>query len=355
MRLLALLAVLWVCCSCGEQAPVPTPSTALKEPPPSPSATWPWPQAEKTEPHPGMTRWHDVSAEDGTKLDLLRFDFKENSHLRFGLYDQDEDDAKPFDNTADYFPRGVGVVARDLNAGGEGKVVAAWNGLFFAYDRGPGSPPNGFAKHIGPVVLRGKVYHNVGQHRWTFGVKLDDGRPVFKALYKPSRQNLAGEFDFAADGAQCLIREGKPLRLPPLSQEGEETPNDVGRILYVDFMKTSRVSIGWSRDNRYLYLLVVEEPDNETGSKIALKHGGVSTGGWALADLQRFWVKFGVWGAVNSDGGSVAQLLTLREDGKYELMPPAILPSRERMVLDSDLTNAPAGGSLLTFYISDRK
>ena len=61
-------------------------------------ARWPWPQAVQDTPHPGVTHWLDTSSPDGTMLDFFDFDFGKNPHLRFEIYDQDEDDTHPFDD-----------------------------------------------------------------------------------------------------------------------------------------------------------------------------------------------------------------------------------------------------------------
>src|SRR5437763_4034906 len=74
---------------------------------PSPLATWPWPRAARDTPDAGVTHWLDRSSQDGTVLDLLQFDFTANPRLRLELYDQDEDDPVPFDNSVDYWARGI--------------------------------------------------------------------------------------------------------------------------------------------------------------------------------------------------------------------------------------------------------
>ena len=273
------------------------------------------------------------------------------------MYDQDEDDANPFDDQADYVPRGVGHVVEHLNKRTNERVIAAWNGLFFAYDRSPGSPAQGWARHIGPNVIRGKVRFNVGRHRWTFGVKKVAGKPDFRAIFQPTIPQLNGTFDYAADGAQLLIKDGASLRIQPF-EESLKGPRpvdsvlDAGAIPGVDWMRTSRTSMAWSKDGRYFWLLVVMESDHEVGSKLASKYGGEDRGGWTLSDLQRFWHKVGVWGAVNSDGGVVTQLATISPNGGYVLLPPLQAGLRGRIHLD-DLSKAPSGGSLMTFYVSD--
>lgn len=344
--------------SCSSRV-APKPTVRLDAP--APSAVWPWLKAEKTNLRQGVTRWFDKSPDDGTTLELIEFDFAQNPKLRFEIYDQDEDDATPFDNRADYYPNGVGQVTKHLNGIGRGPVIAAWNGLFFAYDRSQGGP-NGIARHIGPNILDGKLRYNVGVHRWTFGVKIKAGKPRFKAIHRPDKRTMAQEFDFAAVGAQLLVREGKPLRLqpypnpgdPPLPQPVPSTPEVAGHIPLVDHMRTSRTSMGWSKDSTKLWLLVVNEPDHELGSKLAVKYGRPDTGGWMLADLQRFWFAFGAWGAVNSDGGVVTQLVFLRSDGKYEMLPPRISSPNERLVFGPNFKDAPEGGTLMTFYVREK-
>jgi hypothetical protein len=318
-------------------------------------AVWPWPQAVVTHPHKGVARWSDASAQDGTVVELIRFDFRANPQLRFELYDQDEDDAVPFDNHADYYPRGVGQIVKHLNEK-RGEVVAAWNGPFFGYDRRPG-PPQGLAVHVSPVVLAGQARYNVGSVRWAFGVKGKE----FTTIHQPDMKEMQGAFDYGAGGLQCLVRDGKPLQLQPFPTVGDKpllqpvpsTPDDAGHIPYVDHMRTSRTSMGWSKDSRYLYLLVVDAPGTETGSRLAVKYGGPVGAGWTLTDLQRFWLKLGVWGAVNNDGGSVTQFALKLPDGRYELMPPQIAAPRKRLYLGGDFAGAPAGGTLMTWYVAE--
>src|SRR5437868_1322809 len=80
----------------------------------SPLATWPWPHAVRDALHPGVTHWRDASSPDGTLLELFDFDFSVNSHLRLEIFDQDENDAVPFDNRAKFWNQGVGQIAHQL-------------------------------------------------------------------------------------------------------------------------------------------------------------------------------------------------------------------------------------------------
>jgi len=324
----------------------------------SPHAAWPWRQAQKLTPYPGVTQWTDTTL-DGTALYLLDFDFAANPKLRLELYDQDEDDDKPLDNNVAYWPRGVGQVARDLNAGGRGEVVAAWNGSFF--NPGARDPATGkqVGRHVAAVVLNGKVHANVGLARWTAGVQYRDGTPIFKTLHQPDRNTLAREFDFAAGAAQCLVREGKALKLQPYPERGEKplkqpvpsTPEDAGHIPTVDHIKTSRTSMGWSRDNTHLFLLIVQEQDDEFSSIEAFQQRRAGIGGWTAADLRQFWLALGAWDAVNLDGGVVTQMTCLREDGDYLLIPPAWASKERKIICPPTFANAPSGGTLMYFYV----
>lgn len=331
---------------CG---PKPIPRVAR-----SPLTVWPWPRAVKEMPRPGVTLYTDRSSSIGDTLYLFDFDFAANPNLRLELYDQDEDDAKPFDNHVDFWPRGVGQATRHLNDHGRGRVLAAWNGTFF----NSGGQAGGIANHVAPVVLNGKVYFNVGNIRWTVGVKYQDGKPVFHTLHQPDRKAHTAEFTYAAAATQCLIRNGAPLRLEPSPgvkklRPVPSTPQEAGFVPGVNEIKTSRTSMAWSRDNRHFYLLIVKEPDNETVSFEARVTPRSDDGGWTVADLQHFWQAFGAWGAVNLDGGDVTQLTALRKDGKYLLVPAAWGSQKLEMTYNAHFRGAPQGGTMMYFYVRD--
>ena len=347
MRNSCLVGVLLLILGCAKagSAPVQTsPPPAVED-----SAIWPWPGAHETVPFPHVKRFFATFPKDGTKLELFQFDFAKNRNLRFEIYDQDQDDSTPFDDKADYYPNGVGQVTKHLNETGHGRVLLAWNGLFFGYRNVPNGPQHGWATHIGPVVLKGRMHYNVGQHRWTFGVKYGPHRqPQFKVAYLPDVHSLASRFDFAADGAECLLLNGKPLRL------NTDGPEAAGAIAMVDEIKTSRTSIGWSKDSRYLWVLIVDEPDSETASVNALRRGLPQTGGWSVSDLQRFWVRFGAYNAINSDGGSETQRTWLLPNGSYDLLAPQLSKGPRHVVLAPGFKSAPDDGSLMTFFVSER-
>jgi hypothetical protein len=352
---------------------------------PAPLATWPWPHATITHPYPGVTYWTDRSSPDGTVVRLVEFDFDQRPGLRFAIYDQDQDDSIPNDDTVDYWPMGVAQATSHLNTVGKGVVIAACNGLFFDTD-GSLYPPNGAAHHVAATVRNGVVHYNVGNHRWTFGVKYGaHDAPAFALDHMPDRMTLIRDFTFASGGAQCLIHDGKPLALRPFPGPDElpekqpvpSTPAEVGHIPVVDHIKTSRVSFGWTRDSRRLYLLFIRQGGTEGGSIQAFRMRGMGShaearsrmlaqGGWDVADEQRFWEKLGIWDAINSDGGEVAQLALIDPDGRYDVyparwaspveeIPDQILGGTPSLHLPSarSLPPLPTGGSLMYFYIYD--
>jgi hypothetical protein len=333
---------------------------------PAELAQWPWPEAVKTVTRPGVTHWQSRQ-HDGTVVELLRFDFAANSQLRFELFDQDAVDEKPWDNYVRYNARGVGRATAELNEqfAPHGRVVAAWNGIFFGYHDGP-TNPYGRAFHVAPVVIDGKVHHWGSNHRWSFGVKYNAGKPTFRVLFLPDAAAMQRAFDYGGGSVQCLLRDGKTLRLQPFPRAGDKPlPQPVksavaeaGHIPIFDHMRTCRASLGWSKDSRQLFVLFVKEPDNETGSIMALQYGLPIGGGWTVADVQRFWLSMqktaGVWNAINSDAGNVLQYTLLRPDGKYDLVPArGAWTTYERRTFEPDFKGAPGGGALMYFYVRE--
>ena len=69
-----------------------------------------------------------------------------------------------------------------------------------------------------------------------------------------------------------------------------------------------------------------------------------------MSDEQRFWLAHGAWGAINSDGGDVAQLAFMQPGGDYLLLPPM---TQQRLTFTPDFSDAPQHGALLYFYIRD--
>lgn len=242
-------------------------------------------------------------------------------------------------------------------------MVACWNGLFFGYRDGSANP-KGHAFQLSPVVINRK-FHSTNLHfRWTFGGEYSNGAPTFKVAHLPSQKTLES-FDWAAGSVQCLVLDGKPLRLQPFPRKGDapikqpvaSTPQNVGHIPIFDHMQTCRASIAWSRDDRKLWVLWVKEPDSEISSAIAMRHGAPTSGGWTVADLQRFWMSMksaGVDSAVNSDAGDVFQATLLRADSNYDLIPPGwAARAYLKKTFAPDFKNAPQGSALMYFYVRD--
>lgn len=326
-------------------------------------AIWPWPQAKPQTTARGVTHWL-ARQKDGTTCDLMRFDFAANPRLEFGLYSQDQDDAKPWDNIVEWWPMGVGQATKHLNESGKGSIVAAWNGPFFGYyhQKKPGR-----AFHLAPVVIDGTVHHNTANHRWTLGWNNTPGGPQLQTAHLAKRPQLEG-FDFASGTVQNLIRDGKSLELRVFPKPGEafpkqpvaSTPQEAGHIPFFDHAKFSRASIAWSKNGKQLWMILVREPKGEDeGTSInKLLSGQTQSGGWSVADLQRFWqglmARGLVWNAINSDAGDVGQLAFRLQNGKYELIPPRNASPFERKTFDSNFQNAPQGGALMYFWVRER-
>ncbi len=305
------------------------------------SAQWPWEKSSYETVASGVERWY-LKDLTGTALELLCFDLSKGLVLK--LIDQDALDDKPFDNSTNYYSQSAAHIMRQLQQDGC-DPVAVWNGSFFGYDRRPGVPQD-TAVHVGPMVIGNKAYYNLPLVRWTFGFKSSPDGLKLNVTQTPFSE-LGEKFDFACNGVECLILEGKPL---PLIGGKTPTKEQAGSIQGVDQMRTSRTSVGWSKDSRYLYLLVVSEPDTETESKLASRHGGEDTGGWTVADLQRFWTSYKANFAVNLDGGVVTQLV-LNRNGRMEMVPPKLTVNSQRITLNDDISDAPQGGSIMYFAI----
>ena len=335
----------------------------------APDTAWPWLGAKTQTLAPGVTQISKVSS-DGTMIDLFDFDFGANPRLRWEIFDQDEDDAKPLDNHVEYWERNVAQMTRQLDgAKDRGPVLVAWNGAFFGYDDNTKTED---AFHVSPVVLRGKVHFYTAQHRWTFGVKNTPAGPVWKTFYKPDRATMEREFDYAAGSVQCLIKDGKPLKIEPFPKIGENfkaqpvpsTDKEAGHIPYFDHMKTSRASLGWSRDNKHLYLLAVKEPDDESASSVALSFAVRGekipdatslVGGWSVADVGQFWQSKGVWGAINSDAGGVLQWIARKpSNAGWEMVPPRQETNVKRVQIARDWKGEiKGGGAIMYFFVRE--
>jgi len=337
----------------------------IRQDEPAALARWPWPNAARSTPHRGVRHWLDKTSTDGTTVELFEFDFTANPDLRFGLFDQDEDDDRPWDNKTKYWMRGVGQFIKQQNNSDMGKIIVATNGLFFGYINKQFNA-EGLAHHVSPVVSAGKVHDFGSNHRWTFGVKQQKGKPVFKVFHLPARSTLERELDYGGGSAQCLVLDGKPLKLQPfppvgapkIKQPVPSTPQEAGHIPVFDHMRTCRVSLGWTKDSSKLYLLFVKEPDSETGSAVAVRRGLPIAGGWTVPDVQRFWLAIAgdkkVWTAINSDAGDLAQMAYIQPNGNYVLVSPRWANvGFERRTFNADFKGAPNGGAMMYFYVHD--
>lgn len=370
VTLLGGLGAAWLKARLWGSAPLPIrTSTPINAP--SELARWPWPNAKVSVPHKGVTRWVAMQR-DNTLVELLEFDWAKNPNLRFEIFDQDETDDKPFDNRVDYWNRSAAILSRELNQKfareqgqrRRGRVVAAWNGAFFGYDR---KSNNRLAFHVGPVILNGAPrYTSIPNHRWTAAWNNSDAGPRFSVQHLPLAPQLQG-FEWGAGALQYLVRDGKPLHLQPFPQPGDKplpqpfpsSPQDAGHVPDFDHMKSCRASFAWNAQNSKLWVVIVKEPDSEAVSILGVRHGGAwpgasVVGGWTVADLQRFWLALGAAHAVNSDAGDVGQRLLLLPDNSYDWIPPRLVSGLMRMRLKPDLSDAPVGGGpLMCFYVRD--
>jgi hypothetical protein len=315
-----------------------TPDIGLSAP--SENTQWPWAGAKKTSAARGISHWQTISR-DGTRCELLEFDFGANPALKFEIYAQDEDDAQPLDNQIKFWAMGVGQAVRHLNQKASkgakaGTIVAACNGPFFGYKRVSDRVQEEIGFHVSPVVLRGKVHHNTSNHRWTFGWKYSGDRPQFKTLHLPGRPAMEREFDYASGSVQCLIKDGRALKMEPFPrgprdfkpQPVPSTKEEAGHVPYFDHAKFSRVALGWKSGGTKLYWLVVREPNgfNEGQSIEDLAAWRPQSRGWHVPDVQRFWLSMQKAGlidnAINSDAGDCAQLALRLPDGRYQMTSP---------------------------------
>ena len=340
--------------------------------PPSALAKWPLSGATTGTGTRGVT--HLIARDaDGTDIDLLEFDFKINPRLKLELFDQDGDDAHPFDNSARYWGRNAAyVLTHESNP--RNPLLAVCNGGPFTFDR---SKTLDEAAHVAPLVVAGQAHFtNVSSDQsqlWAFGVSANPGNtaPRFEALLRPSPNQLRG-FDYATGGVQCLIKDGAPLHLdePPGTKKWSRfkppSPGDVGTLGRPDWAKTSRISLAWSRDNSKLWMLSIHDPESESVSRVALslrfrELSDASTppvsGGWSTLDVQNFWKSRGAYCAVLLASGDFAQLATRQGNGQINFVPSQVATrfwktaaGRTRLISTPSLRGAPTGGSALFYW-----
>lgn len=339
--------------------------------PPSTLAKWPLSGAVTATGPRGVTHLTARDA-DGTEVDLIEFDFKANPRLKLELFDQDSDDAHPFDNSARYWGRNAAyILTHESNP--QGALLAVCNGGPFTFDR---SKTLDAAAHLAPLVVAGQTHFpsvtSDESQLWTFGVRANSTTaPRFEALLRPSLSQLRS-FDYATGGVQCLLKDGALLHLdePPATKKWSplEPPSasDVGTLGRSDWTKTSRISLGWNRDNSKLWMLSVHDPEAESVSRVALslrfrELADASTppvsGGWSTRDVQNFWKSHGADGAVLLASGDFAQLATRQSNGQINFVPSQVATrfwkaaaGRTRLVSAPTLKGAPTGGSALFYW-----
>lgn len=255
-----------------------------------------------------------------------------------------------------------------------GQRIAVCNGGPFEFDHVRLSDD---AWHVAPVVFEGKAHYLKESSDflplWTFGVREGtNGEKRFETLLSPSHRQLNG-FRFATGGVQCLVKDGLPLALGEPPKDGiwpdDKAPKsgEAGSLGRSDWTKTSRVSLGWSRDGSKLWLLCVHDPQPESAARVALSarvRGGEDASsppfgcGWSLRDVQDFWESRGAWGAVAVASGDFSQFAARRSDGKIDFVPSHVAGlfwktahGRTRLVCPPTLTGAPTGGSALFYWV----
>jgi len=350
----------------------PAAANAATLAPPSVLAHWPLVGAS-TNDGPRGARYFGARDADGTDVSVAEFDFVANPKLRLELFDQDSDDKTPFDNHARYWGRNAAyILAHKGDA--ESQSIAVCNGGPFEFDH---THLRDDAWHVAPVVFAGKAHYLKESSDflplWTFGVRGDaNGTPRFETLLSPSHRQLNG-FRFATGGVQCLVKDGAPLALGEPPKDGKwpdaKAPEsgEAGSLGRFDWTKTSRVSLGWSRDGSKLWLLCVHDPQPQSAARVALSarvRGGEEASsppfgcGWSLRDVQGFWKSKGVWGAVAVANGDFSQFAARRSDGQIDFIPSHVAGlfwktarGRTRLVCPPTLKGAPTGGSALFYWV----
>lgn len=149
----------------------------------------------------------------------------------------------------------------------------------------------GIIKQIAPAdgyILRasGKADEFIRQHL-KVGDKLGSDYKVFGQDF--SKNYDAANFKMMIGGHTILVDEGKPSGF-------SRDVSDIGGY-------RSRTAIGYSKDQRYAYIITA---DNAGDSK-----------GLSMTELQQFMIKIGVWKGLNLDGGGSTQMVT-RPLGDYK-------------------------------------
>lgn len=290
-----------------------------KNPPPTPVvvpiesrnslATWPWPGAQSRTLHRGVTLTSCIDPRTDTHLYLFRFDPKVNPKLHFEIYDTDEDDATPNDGKVFASENRMAIWAWN-HLKSRGQMIALFNGPFYSGGRDKsGNGNREFMSHTAAVVRHHQVYSNVGNPRWGLGVKDTARGQRFFLVQRAARPQLKA-FDWGSGNVQALVVSGKPTRLLPPSPRmpdhgsPESLPGDCGPYPGIDYLKTSRTSLGWRKDEFALLVVSLKPGEDEATSGVLRNQGRPQSSGWDIADLQKFWLAWRAQGACNLDGGN---------------------------------------------------
>ncbi|MEI9998099.1 MAG: phosphodiester glycosidase family protein [Verrucomicrobiota bacterium] len=247
-------------------------------------------------------------AADGTFGYLLTFDGTRPG-FRVGIYDADSDDATPYDNAnTSYLGQSLAALVGKLSfqaAPAKREVLAVINGGFF------GASGLSVAHHEEPMMEDGRALYPVDLLRpkdqaWLLAINAPElvraGRPRF-IMAPASAWGQLREVRDVLGGVRPLRMEGRSLPLEPGA--GATT------------LRCSRTSVGWSADGRTFYILTVFDPDGELASQLQRRAGRGQTGGWDVAEVQRFWEERNVPFALLFDGGESTQLAFRRADGGF--------------------------------------
>ena len=287
---------------------------------------------------------------DGTQIRLLSYDL---NAIDAGIYDADEDDARPYDDrNASWIGQAMPLVWRKIERATNGKTLCAVNGGFF------GAQFPYIAFHEAPLVQSGVARYNsrVLEDDWPaqnclMGWKRAQGKLRFSLVEDAPFATLTPRFDGALGGVRALIVGGQSLELKP--GMGGTT------------LRCSRTSVAWKDDQ--LHVLSVRDPDGEKSSVRADKRekageANVQVGGWSARQVQQFWAERQMENAVLFDGGESTQLAFRAQNGvtmthssyHFTRTPFTIKGKPVRFVLPMLPEFEANGGVLNYFYIAEK-
>jgi len=258
---------------------------------------------------PGANLRADRPQPDGTGVFFFSFDFAANPNLRLRLYDADSDDASPLDDAnTSYMGQSLDLVQKKLDRRlktEQRKLLCVFNAGFF------GAHGDRVAHHEAPICVDRVAHYDVDLMRppdqWcVFGVSLAErisgGAARFRVVSRVPFEQWPHEFETGIAGVRPLRLSGNSVPLAP----------GIGST----FLKCSRTSIGWNETADKLFVVIVRDPDSEGASNLQRKSGGQQTGGWDVAEVQKFWQQQNVANAVLLDGGESTQMAWREQSGE---------------------------------------